>query len=60
MYNLFTYHIKTKQLILTTGLPEIDDCRVALLGPRVRRTLYRQDKIATPAGSLGSGRSISR
>jgi len=42
------------------GLPEIEDCRVALLGPRVRRTLYRQDKIASLTGSLGSSRSISR
>lgn len=25
-------------------LPSLEDCRLALLGPRVRRTLYRQDK----------------
>jgi len=42
------------------GLPEIDDCRVALLGPRVRRTLYRQDKIVSTPRLLGSSRSISR
>lgn len=28
-------------------LPDLGDCRLALLGPRVRRTLYRQDKTSS-------------
>ena len=33
------------KLSIVLDLPPLDDMRLALLGPRVRRTLYRQDRI---------------
>lgn len=36
---LFVNHV-----FLTLDLPGLGDMRLALLGPRIRRTLYRQDR----------------